>query len=314
VHEDGHELASLEWYLHPPASVFAGICSMLARKFRVISLAEVIDAQARGLSLPANAVVLTFDDGFASNFHLVFPILKQHELPATLFVATGFLDGTDMLWFQRVDAALRRTHRPSLDWTVNGRRLNLGFASATERMDSHGRLMPELKKLPHAVLLEEVARLEEALEVPPLRQDDLPPEMRPMNWNMAREMVASGLIEVGGHTHTHPILARCDAKAMREEIHTCRNRIAEELGRAPVSFAYPNGRPGDFTAETVACVHEAGFKAACTTMQGRVDAQAALLQMPRFDAPPSAAETEVVASGVLDICNRRDNKGSSESA
>lgn len=95
---------------------------------------------------------------------------------------------------------------------------------------------------------------------------------------------------------------------MREEIYTCRNRIADELGQAPLSFAYPNGRPGDFKAETVACVREAGFKVACTTLQARVDAHASLLQLPRLDAPLSVAETEVVASGILDIFKRRMNE------
>jgi hypothetical protein len=39
-----------------------------------------------------------------------------------------------------------------------------------------------------------------------------------MTWEMASEMSLSGHVDIGGHTHTHPILARCDVMAMRAKL------------------------------------------------------------------------------------------------
>jgi len=290
----------LDWTLHLPVEVFGRVCALLAADYHVISLKDFIEAQSKSLSLPANSVVITFDDGYESNFKLAYPVLKQFNLPATIYVTTGFLDGADMLWFQRVDLALGRTQQETLEWKINGRKLRLHLGTREQRQQSLLRLMPELKDLPDPDLLDEVDRLERALGVNSPTLADLPAPMRPLTWDMAREMAASGLIEIGGHTHTHPILARCDSMTMRAEIVTCRDRIRAETGEMPVSFAYPNGGEDDYTRETMLLVREAGYQCACSTINGRVGASAPMFQLPRYGSPESVWEAEATVSGAFE--------------
>jgi peptidoglycan/xylan/chitin deacetylase (PgdA/CDA1 family) len=290
----------LDWSLHLPVEVFRSVCALLAAEYHVISMSDFLEAQSKKLSLPANSVVLTFDDGFESNFKLAYPILQQFNLPATIFVATAFLDGADMLWFQRIDLALGRTRQESLSWKINGRTLHLRLRTRQERQNTLVELIPELKLLPDADLLGEVNRLERALGVDPPRLADLPAPMRPLTWALANEMIAGGLIEIGGHTHTHPILSRCESFSMQAEITTCRDRIRAETDVEPVSFAYPNGGEGDYTGETVRMVKAAGFKSACTTICGRVDEESSLFQLPRYGSPESIWEAEATFSGAFE--------------
>ncbi|MFE7776723.1 polysaccharide deacetylase family protein [Streptomyces sp. NPDC057445] len=63
---------------------------------------------------------------------------------------------------------------------------------------------------------------------------------RMLDWDQVRELAAAGT-EIGGHTHTHPQLDQLDDRLLRYETLRCREIIAEELGAAPVSFAYPYG-------------------------------------------------------------------------
>ncbi len=290
----------LDWTLHLPVKAFHDICSMLAADYRVVSMVDLIEARTKGAKLPDNAVVITFDDGYASNYELAFPILKKFDLHATVFVTTGFLDGDDMLWFQRVDLALGHTRKQFIDWKINGKKLRLYLGTRELRQQSLVRLMPELKELSDTDLLGEVDRLEEVLEVAPPTIDDLPKPMRPLTWDMACDMALSGHVDIGGHTHTHPILSRCDSMVMRAEISTCRDRIRAEIGELPASFAYPNGKADDYTRETLLLVREAGFKAACSTINGRVDNHSPMFQLPRYGSPESVWEAVATVSGAFE--------------
>ena len=298
--EDMGDQGILDWSLHLPVEVFRSICAMLAKEYHVRSLVDLVEARSSGSGLPDNSVVITFDDGYASNYQLAYPILQEFGLHATIFVATGFLDGAEIFWFQRADLALGRSQKELLDWKINGKKLRLFLGTYELRQQSLRQLLPELKELPDADLLSEVDRLEAALEVSPPTFKDLPKAMRPMTWEMACEMSLSGHVDIGGHTHTHPILARCDVMAMRAEIATCRDRIHAEIGELPATFAYPNGGSDDFTRETLRLVREAGFKAACTTISGRINNNVSMYQLPRYGSPESVLDAKATVSGAFE--------------
>jgi biofilm PGA synthesis lipoprotein PgaB len=60
-----------------------------------VSLSDVIAARAGGKPLPPRAVLLTFDDGYASFYTRVLPLLKLYQFPATLAPVTSWLDTPD---------------------------------------------------------------------------------------------------------------------------------------------------------------------------------------------------------------------------
>jgi peptidoglycan/xylan/chitin deacetylase (PgdA/CDA1 family) len=272
--QDGRSTGVLDASLHLPVSVFRAVCRHLKASYQVMPLLEMAQAVLAGRSLPSRAVAISFDDGLASNYHLGFPVLRELGLTATIFLATGFLDGTDPLWFQEVDRALKARGG--------------GAAELASRL-------AHLKTLPDAVMRGEVRKLVEGCA---------PGEAevaRPMSWEQAREMQASGLVHFGGHTHTHPILSRCSLEQQAEEICVCRDRMTDELGKAPRLFAYTNGGPGDFTAQTQELLATHGFQAAFTMMPARLAAGLQPHALPRYGNPTSVLEAEATASGAFEL-------------
>ncbi len=272
--QDRQNTGVLDASLHLPVSVFHAVCRHLKASYQVMPLLEMTEVVLAGRSLPSRAVAISFDDGLASNYHLGFPVLRELGLPATIFLATGFLDGTHPLWFQEVDRALK--------------------ARGADAAELASRLA-HLKTLPDAVMRGEVRKLVEGCATEEAEA------ARPMSWQQAREMQASGLVHFGGHTHTHPILSRCPVEQQAEEIRVCRDRMTEELGRAPRLFAYTNGGPGDFTAQTQELLAAHGFDAAFTMMPARLASGLPSRALPRYGNPTSVLEAEATASGAFEL-------------
>jgi peptidoglycan/xylan/chitin deacetylase (PgdA/CDA1 family) len=87
-----------------------------------------------------------------------------------------------------------------------------------------------------------------------------PSDDRWLSWDEARALRETGAFEIGAHSHDHVELDMLDVGDARRQIHACRDRIADELGARPTSFAYPYG----YSTPTVqAMLREAGFMSAC---------------------------------------------------
>src|SRR3954447_6223259 len=73
--------------------------SLLAREFDVVPARELGEGitSARG-----RVVVLTFDDGFRDNWELALPVLRSRGVPATFFLATGFIDDPRLAWWDEL--------------------------------------------------------------------------------------------------------------------------------------------------------------------------------------------------------------------
>lgn len=62
--------------------------------FKTVSLQQLYDYVRFGTELPEKPIVLTFDDGYFSNYEYAFPILQEHDMQATIF-AIGISVGKD---------------------------------------------------------------------------------------------------------------------------------------------------------------------------------------------------------------------------
>jgi hypothetical protein len=79
----------------PDAHEFATQLDVIRSVCRVLPLDEAVDRLRSG-SLPQRSVCITFDDGYANNRTTAAPLLKERGMPATVFVATGYLNGGRM--------------------------------------------------------------------------------------------------------------------------------------------------------------------------------------------------------------------------
>ena len=87
---------------------------------------------------------------------------------------------------------------------------------------------------------------------------------------------------IGGHTHTHPILAELSAEAASENITRNLRELEQVCGSPPAAFAYPNGRPGrDFTERDSRIVENTGYRLAVSTEWSLASPASSRFALPR---------------------------------
>ncbi|MBS1229937.1 MAG: glycosyltransferase [Proteobacteria bacterium] len=250
---------------------FEIILDFLQQHMQLVTLGEAAAALASG-RLPARAVAITFDDGYAEWISHVAPLLRQRRIPATFFISTEALDGS-ALWHERIVAGVRAL-------PIHGARLPYGFgghgdlSSQVSRIKLVGELLERLKYAPLPERLATIAQLE-AQAVGAL--------VLPAAFDAAavRDLHSQGF-EIGAHTVRHPILNECSEAEAIAEIGGSREALCA-LTRGPVNlFAYPNGRPGrDYNSQHVRMVRQSGYLAAVASTGGAASASSDIFQLPR---------------------------------
>lgn len=88
-----------------PRRLRAQLEGLLSRGFEAWSLRAILDAYSASRAIPANVFAVTFDDGYENNLLAALPVLEELRVPATIFVATGFLDSDRPFPFDNWDCA-----------------------------------------------------------------------------------------------------------------------------------------------------------------------------------------------------------------
>lgn len=247
---------------------FDEICGWLATWFNVLPLDQAAVHLKAG-TLPARAACITFDDGYADNYHVAMPILQRHGLTATFFIATGFLDGGRM-WNDTIIETVRTCEDLSVIEVDGLRRFarNDKLAAITTLIN-HIKYRPVAERI---TLTQDIARLANV---------ELPQNLM-MTSAEVKAMRQAGM-QIGAHTVSHPILARLTDEHARQEIGDSKRYLEQLLGERITLFAYPNGKPGeDYSPQSVEVVRSLGFDAAVSTEWGASRMGDDPLQIKRF--------------------------------
>jgi len=98
-----HHIGDKKNWLYVRPEIFRQQMDYLLEKgYTTVTLGEVVAALNSGTSLPAKPIVLTFDDGYRDFFTNAFPILRERNLKATVFVITQLVDGEDYLTWEQL--------------------------------------------------------------------------------------------------------------------------------------------------------------------------------------------------------------------
>ncbi|MFT5111204.1 MAG: peptidoglycan/xylan/chitin deacetylase (PgdA/CDA1 family) [Parasphingorhabdus sp.] len=282
--------------------LYAQLNGLLKKGWKALSLEQLHGYLQYDHPVPEFSFLVTFDDGFASNYEVAFPVLKELGVPAVIYITTSFVDANQPLWPDRVEYALCNSLVGKIAWENDDLAFDLSLENDNERLQATSVIKRSLKSMSEVYCLQRVNELESMLKIrlSDANDSDL---LKPLGWQQCREMAESGWVSIGAHTVNHPILSRCELNQAREEITQSKYHIEKELDQVCDSFAFPNGGASDFTNQTLELLKDNKFKSAMTTINGLNERSQDHLQLFRYGINNYHSATDV--SALLQVSRHR---------
>jgi peptidoglycan/xylan/chitin deacetylase (PgdA/CDA1 family) len=282
------------------------------KSMTVVSLEQLVDSIETGRIV--RCCVLTFDDGWLDVYQNAFPVMRALKIPATIFLATGFVGTDSNYWPERLTASVAILGSCSRDLYNE---LTIRCKPAAEMLmtalkcpnpdlltGTLDRIIELLKYIPD----EDRAGFIEAIEKAAVRQDAGTTRSRSiLNWQEIAEMSEHD-ITYGAHTVNHVILTEVPESVAMQEIQESKSAIESRTGLTCNLFSYPNG---DWDPEVRDIVEKCGYRAGVTTERTAITASCDLFTLGRVNVHdgmstgPSGEFSRAVfvteLSGILDI-------------
>ncbi|GIL00359.1 MAG: polysaccharide deacetylase [Alphaproteobacteria bacterium] len=295
-----------------PAFLDRVIGVLKRRGFRFVTMDGLVDElrsyDARRWHDPL--VAITLDDGYRDNLENAVPIFRRYEVPYTIYVAPGLVDGRATLWWEDLEQVIGRRER----FVLHSPKGHVEFDVATPA--AKRRVFDELCRF----LTRDVDEDQQRKIVAELAwQAGVDPEANRaaaiMNWREIVELASDPLCTIGAHTVHHFALARLPDRRVDAEMVESMRILKMELGELPRHFAYPYGYPQAAGAREFRLAREAGFVTAVTTRHGVVypGHAAHLHALPRISLNGNFQAMRYVDTLLSGLPTRIQNRGAAMS-
>jgi peptidoglycan/xylan/chitin deacetylase (PgdA/CDA1 family) len=274
---------------------------IIRQHFTILSPEQLCKALEGG-DLPARAVVVTFDDGYADNLYAAKPLLERYEVPATIFVTTGYIGREREFYWDELEGLLLQpgTLPRELRLRIKGKIFawDLGEAAQypeeTWEKHRHWNLLHKSIPGPRQQIYQ---RLQNVLR--PLADSERDQVLAEL-WDWKGEkpygrhshgilsedevtrLGAGGLVSIGSHTANHLLLSSAARAEGIKEILESKATLEQILEHPVTGFSYPYGTWTAYTKKTVDIIREAGYEWACAAFPGVVAKKTDRWQLPRF--------------------------------
>jgi len=262
------------FFHHVPRRPFDKCMHYLSRLYNIATLDKLIELHENRKSIPNNTVILTFDDGYSSNYYQNFPVLQKYGIAAIGFLTVNMIGGDGTFWWDQLIYALNHTHGKTVTIAAH----TWPLRTRAEKRKAIPRILHMIKQMPDAQKNNTVDSVITQLNIDRHDAQNCNPMM---SWEQVRDMNDKG-VQFGAHTLHHPILTRVPLVQAQEEICKARDILAEQLDKPVRFFAYPSGEHTDFNEDVKRLVRDAGFECALTTIPGRVDLNSDLFALKRI--------------------------------
>lgn len=259
---------------------FHSLILKLSQFGTAISLDEAIELWNNKKSLPKYSYTISFDDGFENNLKIALPILEKYKTPSIFYITTKFISENSLSWVDKIEAYVDAAHKQIIsfdhfckDFEINDfhskiKFMNLvrNFVKNTESIDADN----------FADKLCKVIKLYKKPTILPILDNKL-------SWSQLNQMKNNCLVTIGGHSHTHRIMANLTLNDLKFEVCHSLELINEYLKLQTHHFSYPEGMKNSFNEQVIEVLKNNGIKICPTAIEGYNSAKSDLFNLKRVN-------------------------------
>lgn len=252
---------------------FARHMACLKRRFTVLSEQQFVEHLDDGRPFPDSSCLITFDDGWHDNLTHALPALREHGLPAVVYLPVNFIGARRLFWREALTRVLLEAVRQCRRGDAGLDRLRavlrthgLEQVLAIADADPRAAVIEAVQQQAHRRMEDDGALLEELQDILGIDVEALETTDTFLTWEQVRAMAACGL-SFGAHGLEHRLLGDLPAAEADREVRESMRIVADRVGAPVLGLSYPNG---SVTPAVRAMVAAAGYRAAFTTEPGTV--------------------------------------------
>ena len=238
----------------------------LKENYEVIPYPTLVQ-RLREKTITNRSVCLTFDDGYLDNFIEAFPLLKKHNIPATIFVCTCNIGNNEEFWWDMLENIFLAQDKKYIDWNAQSSQRDTTLNRYLNLQES----LKTLNSCDRSILLSEIGK-----SCPPREG------YRSMNFEELASMNSSDLINIGAHTENHYSLGRINSNTAVEEVRSCVGKLKEVLAEKCFPFSYPFGGSRDCRNDLGQVFESEKIDAVFINQFGICNNNTNLLEIPRI--------------------------------
>jgi peptidoglycan/xylan/chitin deacetylase (PgdA/CDA1 family) len=284
----------------------------LQKNYYIISLQELVESLKQG-KIPSRSVVITFDDGFADNFHFAYPYLKQYRIPATIFLTTDCIENKKPIWIQELNFLINEQGVKNVIEALVKLNGNVTFFDFKKKNSTKEKMHKEIEEyLAYSESKEAKDKiLEQLYEHFNVDRERIFAEKKIfLEWSQIKEMHTNG-IRFGSHGASHTPFSVMSLNDQLDEIEKAKETIESNLRQDFLPFSYPFGQERDFTVDTKQLVLDTGHSCILTAMPTSIDVASSPYELGRIEvgnAPIQAMAFELELGVIKNLIMRKKKR------
>ncbi len=215
-----------------PELLEKAILDYQTKGYRFISMDEVHEIMSTPKRLKQKFVCFTFDDGYADNYELAYPIFKKYNCPFAIYITTDFPDGKALLWWYVLE-----------DLLMSNTELKLGDGSCYDcstiekKNSAFDAVRQKIFNLPTESVKQSLANLFVNYDY---SFDDKNKTLA-LNWNQIEVLAKDNLCTIASHTVSHAVLTNMNVEQVETELRDSKIKLEQCIQKKVEHFAYPYG-------------------------------------------------------------------------